>query len=130
MLAIIVKKTIDNLTTSFSNYTPTLNKFILKTFNQLFYNWEISRLLIVSYLLNLFNHYFLKTMIKTINIVLFQAKFLLILNSKSFNYLDNIVYVHSIKIWLCLIYKYYMHCSFAFNRISIYKYLQFVSIIK
>lgn len=85
----IVKKVFNNhdnnLTTDLSNYTPTLDKFILKAFNQLFYNRKISGSLIASYLLNSSDYYSPKAIVKTINIVLLQAKFLLILDNKSFN---------------------------------------------
>lgn len=63
------------------NFIPTLNKFALKTFNQLFYDQEISKLLVTSYLFNLPHYYSLKVIIKTINIAFLQAKFSLILDS-------------------------------------------------
>lgn len=120
----------NNITTGSSNYTPTLDKFALKVFNQLSYDWEINESLVASYLMNLSNHYFLRAIIKIINITLLQVKFLLILNSKSYNQLDNIMCIDSIKIWPYSMYKYYAHHSFIFDRISIYKYLQFISIVK
>lgn len=80
-----MRKTFNNydndLTYSFTNYILFLNKFVLKAFNSLFYNWKISALLVANYLLNLSDHYFPKINLKTINITLLQAKFLLILNS-------------------------------------------------
>ena len=134
MTAVIVRKAFDdhdnNIMTSSSNYTPILDKFALKAFNQLSYNWEISRPLIASYLLNLSNHYSPKVIVKIINIALLQAKFLLILNSKSFNQSDNIVRIDDTKIRPYLIYEYYMHRGSTFDKISIYKYLQFVFFVK
>lgn len=57
MAVVIVRKAFNdydkNFTTSSSNYIPTLDKFPLKIFNQLSYDWEISGLLVASYLLNL-----------------------------------------------------------------------------
>ena len=134
MTAAIMKKAFDNhdnnIMTGPSNYIPTFDKFALKVFNQLSHNWKISRLLAASYLLNLLDHYFTKIIVKTINIALLQAKFSLILNDKSFNQLDNIVHIDGTKIRPCSMYKHYAYRAFAFDKISIYKYLQFVSIIK
>ena len=83
----------------------------------------MSEPLIASYLLNLLNHYSPKAIVKIIDIALFQAKFLLIMNSQSFNQSDDIVHVDSTKIWPCLIYEYYTYCDSAFDKINIYKYL-------
>ena len=134
MVAAIVRKAFNNrdnnITTSFFNYIPTLDKFALKVFNQLSHNREISRPLVTSYLVNLPDHYFSKAIMKTINTALFQAKFSLILNNKNFNQSDNIVCVNDTKIWSCSMYNYYAHRGFIFDTISIYKYLQFVSIVK
>ncbi len=120
----------NNITTGFSNYTSTLNKFALKAFNWLFHDREISWPLVASYLLNLPHPYSPNVIITMINIALLQAKFLLILNCKSFNQSNNIVNIDGTKIRPCSIYEYYMHCNSLFNRISIYKYLQYDSIVK
>lgn len=60
----------NNLMTDPSNYTSLLDKFSLKAFNWLSHDWEISRPLVISYLLNLPNHYSLKVIMTTINIAL------------------------------------------------------------
>ena len=108
-----VKKAFDdydnNITTNPSNYTLILDKFTLKTFNQLSYDRKISGLLVASYLLNLINYYSPKAIVKTINIALLQVKFLLILNDKSFNKSINIVHIDGIKIRSCSIYEHYAH---------------------
>ncbi len=134
MIAAIVRKAFDNydnnITTGLSNYTPTLDKFVLKAFNRLFQDQEFSGPLVVNYLLNLPDHYFPKAIVKTINIALLQAKFSLILNSQNFNQSDNIMRVDGTKIRLCSMYEHYAHLGSAFDRISIYKHLQFVSIMK
>ncbi len=134
MAAAIVRKPFDdhenNITTGPSNYTSTLDQFALKAFNQLTHDREISGPLVASYLLNLLNHYFPKAIVKTINIALLQVKFSLILNSQNFNQSDDIVRVDGTKIRPCSMYKHYAHRGSAFDRISIYKYLQFVSIVK
>ena len=84
MAAAIGRKAFNNydkdLTITLANYMPILDKFALKAFNQLFHNQKISGLLIASYLLNLLDNYSPKANLKTINIALLQAKFLLILN--------------------------------------------------
>ena len=54
----------------------------------------------------------------------------MILNSKSLNQSDNIVRIDDIKIRHCSMYEHYAYCGSAFDRISIYKYLQFISIMK
>ncbi len=86
---IIMRKAFDNhnkdLTNNLINYTSSLDKFALKAFISLFHNWEISGLLVASYLLDLLDHYSPKANIKTINIFPLQAKFSLILNSQRFN---------------------------------------------
>lgn len=67
---------------------------------------------------------------KTINIALLQAKFLLILNGQSFNQSDDIVRVDGTKVRPCSMYEHYAHRGSAFDGISIYEYLRFVSIVK
>ncbi len=67
---------------------------------------------------------------KPINIALLQAKFSLILNGQNFNQSYDLVYVDGTKIQPCSMYEHYAHGGSAFDRISIYEYLQFVSIVK
>ena len=55
---------------------------------------------------------------------------MLILNIENFNQLDNIVWVDGRKVQLCLMYEYYAYCGPVFDDISLYKYLQFVFIMK
>ncbi len=120
MTAAIVKKAFNdhdnNITTGPSNYTPTLDKFALKVFNQLPHDREIGRPLVASYLLNLPNHYSPKAIVKIINISLLQAKFLLILNGQNFNQSDDIVRVNGTKIRLYSIYEHYAYRSSAFKE--------------
>ena len=69
---IIVRKTFNNhdnnIRSGSLNYRSTFNKFASKAFNQLFHHWEISELLIVSYLRNLSYYYSLKPIVKIIYI--------------------------------------------------------------
>ncbi len=53
-----------------SNYILTFDKFALEAFNPLSHDREISGPLVASYLLNFPNHYFLKAIVKIINIAL------------------------------------------------------------
>ncbi len=134
MAAAIVRKAFDNhdkdSTNSSANYTPSLDKFALKAFNRLSHDWEISGPLVASYLLDLPDHYFPKVNIKTINIALLRAKFSLISNSQSFNQSDDIVRIDGTKVQPYSMYKHYIHRGSAFDKISIYEYLRFVSIVK
>ncbi len=134
MAAAIVRKAFDdyhnNIMTSLSNYTPTLDKFALKAFNRLFHDREMSGTLVASYLLNLPDNYSPMAIVKTINIALLEAKFLLILNSHNFNQSDDIVPINSTKIRPCSMYEHYAHRGSTFYRRSIYKYLRFISIVK
>ncbi len=134
MATAIVRKVFDDhekdSTNSPANYTPSFNKFTLKAFNQLSHDREIIGPLVASYLLDLPDNNFLKVNMKTINIAFLQAKFSLILNSQSFNQSDNIMHIDGTKVQPYLIYKHYMHHGSTFGKISIYKYLRFVSIVK
>ncbi len=67
---------------------------------------------------------------KTINIAPLQAKFSLILNGQSFNQSDDIVHVNGTIVQSYSMYEHYTHRGSAFDKISIYEYLQFVSIVK
>ena len=52
------------------------DKFVLRALNYLAYNWVKNSLLITSYLLELLDHYTLSDSIKSINLVIFQKRFL------------------------------------------------------
>lgn len=67
------------------NYISIFVKFTLEIFNRSFHDWDITEPFVICYLLNSLNHYCPNLIIKIINIALLQAKFLLILNCKSFN---------------------------------------------
>ena len=58
---------------------PTLDKFLLKAFNKLSHNREVSRSLVVGFLLDLPNHYILNALVKLINISILKTKFLLLI---------------------------------------------------
>ncbi len=76
MGAVFVKKAYNNMQLSVNVITNMLpDKFALKTFNYLVYNWEISSLLVASYLLGLPNHYTLLDNVKSINLAILQKCF-------------------------------------------------------
>lgn len=74
-----------DIRSSITNTLLKLDKFIFKSFNWLLYIQKISRLLVVSFLFNLINHYFIIVVVKTLNIILLKTKFELILSDQDFN---------------------------------------------
>lgn len=74
-----------DIRSSITNTLLKLDKFILKSFNWLLYIQKISRLLVVSFLFDLINHYFIIVVVKTLNIILLKTKFELILSDQDFN---------------------------------------------
>ncbi len=54
----------------------------------------------------------------------------MILNGQSFNQSDKIMHVDGTRVQPCSMYEHYAYYGSAFDKISIYKYLQFVSITK
>lgn len=99
-----------------ANYTPMLDKFALKAFNQLSYDHEVSGPLVASYLLDLPNHYSSQVIVKSININLLKIKFPIILNGQNFNQSDDIVYVNGDKVRPCSIHKHYAYCGSTFEK--------------
>lgn len=82
MVAAIVRKAFEDRDKSGPGlpfYTPILNKFLLKAFNRLSYDCEVSRLLVVRFLLDLLNHYTPNALIKLINVFVLKTKFLLLI---------------------------------------------------
>ncbi len=51
------------------------NKFALRAFNRLAYDWKISGPLVASYLLGLPDHYTLSDNVKSINLAIFRKRF-------------------------------------------------------
>lgn len=51
-------------------------KFANRAFNRLVYKWKISGALVASYLLGLSDHYILSDNIKSINLEIFEKRFL------------------------------------------------------
>lgn len=49
-------------------YTSTLNKFLVKAFNKLLLDFEVSRLLVARFLLDLLDYYIFDALVKSINI--------------------------------------------------------------
>lgn len=100
MAAAIVRKTLKNLDmkSNTTNALLKLDKFILKTFNWLLHNQEVSGLLVASFLLSLSNHYFSKIVVKTIYIVSLKTKCELILGGQNLNQLNDIVCINNKKV--------------------------------
>lgn len=121
MAAILNKKAFKDLDIKSGtiNILLRLNKFVLKAFNQILYNWEVNELLVASFLLGFLNHHFSIVIVKTINIALLKTKFELILDSQDFNKLNGIMRINGRKIKPGLIYKHYIYCNLAFQKLSI-----------
>lgn len=71
MEVVFVKKVYDDMQPSASIITHVaFDKFAFKAFNNLLYDWKISSLLVVSYLLKMPNYYTLSDNIKSINLTI------------------------------------------------------------
>lgn len=81
--AVIIKKAYKDLEIRFSlaNTISRLDKFSLKAFNQLSYNWNVNWLLVTSFLLGLPDYYFPIAIVKTNNIAFVKTKLEVILSS-------------------------------------------------
>lgn len=132
MATIIIKKAFEDLDIKLgiTNVSLKLNKFVLKMLNWLLHNQKINKLLVTSFLFDLPNHYFSIIVMKIINITLLNTKFKVILDGQDFNQSDDIMYINSGKLRLYLIYKHYIYHGLAFQKLNIYKYFQYISIIK
>lgn len=60
-------------------YSPNLDKFVLKAFNKLSHNCEVSKPLVVGFLLCLPDHHTLNASVKSINNSVLKDKFLLLI---------------------------------------------------
>lgn len=81
--AALIKKAYKDLEIRFSlaNTISRLDKFSLKAFNQLSYNWNVNWLLVTSFLLDLPDYYFPIAIVKTNNIAFVKTKLEVILSS-------------------------------------------------
>ena len=77
---------------------PTLDKFLLKAFNRLSYNREVSRLLVAGFLLDLPDHYTPNAPIKLINLFVLKTKFPLLISRQNFINTDDIACVNGGKV--------------------------------
>lgn len=112
MVATIVKKAFDNqdkLGMRPPFYTSTPDKFLLKAFNRLLYNREVSKPLVAEFLLDLPDHYIPNTFIKLINISVLKTKFLLLIFGQNFNTTDSVACVNNSKMRPYSIFEYYYH---------------------
>lgn len=115
MAIVIVKKTFKyfDIRSGTTNALMRREKIVLKAFNQLSYNWEVSRLLVAYFSLVFEDYYFLIAVLKTINLVLLKTKFEYIFCSQNFNQSDNIMHIDGGKVRAYMIYEYYIHRDLA-----------------
>lgn len=112
------------------SYTPNLDKFLLKTFNRLSHNYEVSGPLVAGFLSDLLDHYTPDASIKSINFSVLKNKFLLLISKQNFNTTNNIAYVNGGKVPPYSIFKYYFHTGLGFLKLSLYEYYKVVSVVK
>ena len=101
------------------SYTPNLDKFLLKAFNWLSHNYEVSRRLVVGFLLDLPDYYTLNVPVKSINISVLKNKFLLLGSRQNFNTTNDIISVNGTKIPPYFMLKYYTHRGLCFLKLSL-----------
>lgn len=85
----------------------TLDKFLLKAFNRLSHDCEVSRPLVAGFLLDLLDYYTPNTSDKLINLFILKAKFLLLISRQNFNTNNDITYVNSGKVQSYFMFKHY-----------------------
>lgn len=106
MAIAIVKKIFDNYENQLGFksgiYILLLIKFLLKIFNQIFHNWKVSSFLVVNFLLNFPNF-------KSIYFSILKTKLLLFWKNSNFFYINNIIYINRFKVRPYLMLKYYIY---------------------
>lgn len=133
MSVAIVKKAFEDRNKSDSRlpfYTPNLDKILLKAFNRLSYNCEVSRPLVARFLLNLLHHYTPNTPIKSISISVLKDRFLLLISRQNFNTINDVACVNTSKIPPYFIFEYYFQRSLCFLKLFLYEYYRVISIVK
>lgn len=115
---------------SLPSYISSLDKFVLKAFNRLSHDYEISGLLVVSFLLCLPDHYTLYTYVKNINIYILRMKFLLLISDKDFFNTNDIIKIDGAKTRPYSMFKYYIYHGPYFLHFSLYEYYWAISVIK
>lgn len=114
---VIIKKIFKNQKKNsfrLSFYSLNIDKFLLKIFNRLSYNYKISKVVIARFLLNIPDYYTLNVLIKSINISILKAKFLLLISKQNFNTTNNVTYINSSKIRLYFMFKHYFYKGLCF----------------
>lgn len=91
------------------SYIPNLDKFLLKAFNRLSHNREVSGLWIAEYLLDLPDQYISDVSIKLMNISVLKNKFRLLISGQNFNTTNDIARVNVDKVTPYSIFEYYFH---------------------
>lgn len=109
---------------------PTLDKFFLKVFNKLLHNCEVSKLLVVRFLLDLLDYYTSNFFVKLINILVLKIKFLLLIFEQNFNTTNDVVYINSYKVQPYFIFRHYYYKSLCFLQFFLYEYYKAVLVVK
>ena len=105
---VIVKKTFkdqDKPDLGPPSYIQNLNKFLLKAFNRLSHNREVSGPLVVGFLVNLPDYYTPDVLIKSINIFVLKNKFQLLIFGQKTLILPIMLYMSTVAKYhliLCL----------------------------
>ena len=133
MAAAIVRKAFedrDKPGPGLPSYLPTLDKFLLKVFNKLLHNREVSGPLVAGFLLDLPDHYTPNAPIKSMNLFVLKIKFLLLISRQNFNTTNDVAHVNGSKVRPYFIFEHYQHRGLCFLQLSLYEYYRVVSVVK
>lgn len=111
-------------------YISNLDKLLLKVFNKLLHNCEVSRLLVARFSLDLPDHYTPDAPVKLINIFVLKEKFLLLISKQNLNTTNDVLHVNGCKVPAYSMFKYYSYGDLWFLKLSLYKYYGVILVIK
>ena len=103
---------------------------MLKAFNKLLYNYEVGKLLIARFLLDLLDHYTPQAPIKSINIFGLKIKFPLLIFRQNFNTINNNLYVNDSKMQPYSIFKYHHYKDLCILELLLYQYYRLILVVK
>ena len=98
-------------------YTSNLDKFLLKAFNKLSYNYKVSGPLVVRFLLDLPTS---NASVKSINISVLRDKFSLLISGQNYNTTNNVACINDGKIPPYFIFEHYSYRGLCFLKLSLY----------